>query len=160
MVKKPTLFLQGPLEQIVPQFDKEPSILAPFLLQARRLRKHLLTTQPSAVLLHGDFHHDNILLGTNNSWQVIDPEGIIGDPYYDLAVFIRNPIRQLIAIPNAKTLILNRINDFAKLLGYDAQRIYDWTYLQAVTSAYWSIEDGLDAANHVTFLNLLHGIKT
>ncbi|HEV2601786.1 MAG TPA: hypothetical protein VGT41_05860 [Candidatus Babeliales bacterium] len=56
-------------------------------------------------------------------------------------------------------IIFKRITDFAQLLGYDAQRIYDWTYLQAMTSAYWSIEDGLDVTNRVAFLRLLQQVR-
>lgn len=151
----PTTYVFPTLDQTLPHFTDEPRALAPFLAHARSLRKQLLATQEQTVLLHGDFHQDNIVSSGVDTWAVIDPEGIIGDPIYDLAVYIRNPLTELIELPNAKTLIENRIKAFAGLLGYDAQRIYDWTYLQAVSSAYWSIEDGLDASRHVTFLRIL-----
>lgn len=38
------------------------------------------------LLLHGDFHHDNILQNRNGSYTLIDPKGVIGDPVFDLAV--------------------------------------------------------------------------
>jgi len=158
------------LEQVIPDFTKDPHELAPFIAHARRLRSRLLSTQPKQKqsspakeiksLLHGDFHAGNILLSSNNDTLiVIDPEGILGDPLYDLAVYIRNPRTELVANPQAHVIVKNRIHSFAQLLGYDAQRIYDWVYLQAVTSAYWSIEDRLDASEHVAFLTLLHNIS-
>jgi len=43
-------------------------------------------------------------------------------------------------------------------LGYTPQCIYNWTYLQTVSSAYWSIEDKLDITRHIAFLTLLERI--
>jgi streptomycin 6-kinase len=149
------------LEQVIPDFTKDPHPLAPFIAHARTLRSRLLSTQPKQkFLLHGDFHAGNILLSSNSDTLiVIDPEGLVGDPLYDLAVYIRNPKTELITNPQAHVIVKNRINSFAQLLGYDAQRIYDWVYLQAVTSAYWSVEDGLDTSEHVAFLTLLQKIS-
>lgn len=42
------------------------------------------------MLLHGDFHHDNILLGNDGEYIIIDPKGVIGDPVFDIARFILN----------------------------------------------------------------------
>lgn len=42
------------------------------------------------LLLHGDFHHDNILLGANNEYEIIDPKGVVGDPIFDISRFILN----------------------------------------------------------------------
>jgi streptomycin 6-kinase len=154
----PTTYAFPSLDQLLPQFTEEPRVLAPFIAHARALRNKLLASQAKTVFLHGDFHSGNILSSETDDNIVIDPEGIIGDPLYDLAVYIRNPLTELIAEPQAQTIIKSRINDFAQLLGVEPQRIYDWTYLQAVTSAYWSIEDGLDASRHVAFLKLLQGM--
>ena len=65
------------------------------------------------------------------------------------------PIKKLVSTHNAHEIIANRIHDFAQLIGFDAQRIYDWAYVQAVCCAYWSTEDGLDVSKHVKFLNIL-----
>ena len=148
------------LEQTIPTFTKVPEELAPFIAHARLLRQQLLTTQSKRVLLHGDFHHDNILLSGDKHWLVIDPKGIIGDPYYDLAVYMHNPMKELFVVQNIQAILINRITTFASLLGYDRQRIFDWTYLQAVTSAYWSVEDGLDITNHLAFLTMLMEMRT
>lgn len=143
------------LEQTLPHFTKTATALDPFIIRAQELKKQLLATQQENVLLHGDFHGGNILSSDHNQWVVIDPEGIIGDPVYDLAVYIRNPLTELIACPDALTIISNRMHDFATLLGYTPQQMYDWTYLQTVSSAYWSIEDKLDITRHIAFLTLL-----
>jgi len=155
----PTRFLFPTLEQTLPDFTLETKELMPFIAQARTLRKQLLASPQEKVFLHGDFHHGNILSSSNKTWSVIDPEGIIGDPVYDLAVYIRNPLTKLLDAPDAQTIIVNRIHQFANLLGYNPQHIYDWTYLQTVSSTYWSIEDGLDISRHIAFLTLLRKIE-
>lgn len=154
----PEDYLFPDLEEVIPEFTEKPRKLAPFRAQARTLRTQLLQSQTQQVLLHGDFHSGNILSSGADDNIVIDPEGIIGDPLYDVAVYIRNPMTELIAEQNAQTIVKNRIKHFAQLLGYEPQKIYDWIYLQAFTSAYWSIEDGLDASKHVAFLKLLEQV--
>ncbi|MCL2188102.1 MAG: aminoglycoside phosphotransferase family protein [Defluviitaleaceae bacterium] len=42
-------------------------------------------------LLHGDLYHDNILLGVNG-YIAIDPLGVIGDPIFDILLFILDEI--------------------------------------------------------------------
>lgn len=147
------------LQNVLPDLSKEFAELAPFLARARELKDTLLSTADTQVPLHGDFHHGNILSASDDQWVVIDPEGIIGDPIYDLAIYIRNPLKELVLLSNAQELITARIHDFARLLGYDAQRIYEWVYVQITCSAYWSVEDGLDASKHVKFLQLLQHIR-
>jgi len=41
-------------------------------------------------LLHGDLHHDNILLSSDGSWKAIDPQGVIGPPILECGRFIQN----------------------------------------------------------------------
>jgi len=147
------------LEQMLPTFSKKDNLLAPFMNRAQTLRNYLLNTQQKIVLLHGDFHSGNILSSHNAKWIVIDPEGIIGDPLYDIAIYIRNPLKELIKNKSFDTIIANRIKMFSFHLKYDQKRILDWVYLQAVSSAYWSIEDNLDVTNHIKFLKGLETIK-
>jgi streptomycin 6-kinase len=39
-------------------------------------------------LLHGDLHQRNILLSKNGDYLIIDPDGYIGDPVFDVSRFI------------------------------------------------------------------------
>jgi streptomycin 6-kinase len=147
------------LEHTLPHFKKTGTALDPFIIRAQELKQQLLATPQGNVLLHGDFHGGNILSSAHHQWVVIDPEGIIGDPVYDLTVYIRNPLTELVTCPDSLTIISNRIRDFATILGYTPQHMYDWTYLQAVISAYWSIEDKLDITRHIAFLTLLDSVE-
>jgi streptomycin 6-kinase len=113
------------------------------LQKAREIRDQLLKTADPDVLLHGDLHHDNILQN-GEGWLVIDPKGVIGEPAYEVAAFIRNPIPELLNHADAPNIIHNRVIRFAELLELPSQRIIDWCFVQAVLSWVWAIEDGCD----------------
>ena len=125
--------------------DSDLKIPAQTLQKARELRDQLLKTAASDVLLHGDLHHDNILQN-GNDWVVIDPKGVIGEPAYEVAAFIRNPMPELLTHDNSPNIIHNRITRFAELLELPSQRILDWCFVQAVLSWVWAIEDDCDDA--------------
>lgn len=113
------------------------------LQKSREIRDKLLKTAKPDVLLHGDLHHDNILQN-GEDWLVIDPKGVIGEPAYEVAAFIRNPIPELLNHADAPNIIHNRITRLAGLLELPSQRILDWCFVQAVLSWVWAIEDGCD----------------
>lgn len=113
------------------------------LQKAREIRDKLLKTAEPDVLLHGDLHHDNILQN-GNDWVVIDPKGVIGEPAYEVAAFIRNPMPELLNHADVPNIIHNRVTRFAELLELPSQRILDWCFVQAVLSWVWAIEDGCD----------------
>lgn len=125
--------------------DKDWNIPNHYLQKARKLRDELLQTAKPDVLLHGDLHHDNILQN-GDYWVVIDPKGVIGEPAYEVAAFIRNPIPELLTHDDAPNIIHNRVIRFAELLGIPAKRIHDWCFVQGVLSWVWAIEDDCDAS--------------
>lgn len=125
--------------------DKDWPIPDGYLKKARKLQDELLQTSKPDVLLHGDLHHDNILQN-GEDWLVIDPKGVIGEPAYEVAAFIRNPIPELLNHIDAPHIIHNRVSRFAELLELPSQRILDWCFVQAVLSWVWAIEDGCDTS--------------
>jgi streptomycin 6-kinase len=56
---------------------------------ARRLLEELEIG--STMLVHGDFHHHN-LLASGSGYLAIDPKPMLGEPEYDVAPFLWNPI--------------------------------------------------------------------
>lgn len=124
--------------------DKDWPIPAAYLQHARQLRDDLLQTITKEVLLHGDLHHDNILSANKTAWVVIDPKGVIGEPAYEIAAFIRNPIPELLQYDNAQASINNRIIRFSEALGLSKKRILDWCFVQAVLAWIWALEDNND----------------
>ncbi len=136
-------------------FDKDWSIPDVYLKKAREIRDQLLQTAEPDVLLHGDLHHDNILQTANN-WVVIDPKGVIGEPAYEVAAFIRNPIPELLNHADAPNIILNRITRFSELFELPSQRILDWCFVQAVLAWIWALEDGCDTGYWERLVEVLH----
>lgn len=124
--------------------DKNWNIPTLYLEKAKTLKNKLLATTAQQVLLHGDLHHENIL-SHNNGFVIIDPKGVIGDPTYEVAAFIRNPIPELLNTQNFLEIIKKRIDIFAVILELEAQRITDWCFVQAVLAFTWALEDSCDA---------------
>lgn len=123
--------------------DNDLDIPTDYLHKARKLRDELMVTSAKPILLHGDLHHDN-MLQNGNGWVSIDPKGVIGEPAYEVAAFIRNPMPELLEHPNVSNIIDNRINQFAKTLNFSKQRIIKWCYVQAVLAWVWAMADKCD----------------
>lgn len=123
--------------------DKDWPIPDGYLKKARKLRDQLLKTSGADALLHGDLHHDNILQN-GDDWAVIDPKGVIGEPVYEVAAFIRNPMPELLNHEGGQNIIHNRVTHFAKIMELPSQRIINWCFVQAVLAWAWALEDGCD----------------
>lgn len=141
------------IKDLLQTLDKEPDIPNSFLKKACKLRDTLLRTTTKEVLLHGDLHHDNILKNSHG-WMVIDPKGFIGDPAFEPAAYICNPIPDLLLENNPKKIIIDRIQLCAKNLNIPEQRIYDWFYVKSVLCWAWSLDDKLDASYWEKLLGL------
>ena len=121
--------------------DKNWNIPDNYLQKARTLKTQLLATAPPSVLLHGDFHYGNILQH-GDSWMVIDPQAVVGEPAYEIAIFICNPFSKLIESPNGQNIVAQRIALAAEKLSIDPARIQGWTFVHSVLAWTWSLEDG------------------
>lgn len=133
------IFLSKRLEIL----DRNLSIPNNYLEKARIMRDILLKNSKNSILLHGDFHHDNILL-KDNQWIVIDPNTIIGDPIYEIASFIVNPMPELLRNNNYSDIIKTRIDIFAKSLDIEARTIHNWCYIHSCLAWAWALEDSLN----------------
>ncbi len=108
--------------------------------EAKQVFFKLAESQENPILLHGDLHHDNILLDKKRGWLAIDPKGVIGEPCYEAGAYLRNPA-EYPNIYTSKEVILKRINIICELLNYDKKRIIEWSFAQSVLSGIWSVED-------------------
>ncbi len=48
--------------------------------RAASLYADLATSQDAPRLIHGDLHHENVLLDAGRGWLAIDPKGVLGEP--------------------------------------------------------------------------------
>ncbi len=91
------------------------------------------------VFLHGDPHPGNLLAvpaprrGAGTGWCFIDPGSFVADRAYDLGVVLRDWSGRL-AGPEAR----GRLEGWCELLaarsGVDATRIWEWAYLERVST--------------------------
>ena len=117
-----------------------PDIPSLLVEEAHRIYIGLCASQTDTRLLHGDLHHENVLLDARRGWLAIDPKGVVGELAYEVGAALRNPCRkpELFAAP---TTIRRRVDRFARELSLDGDRILEWAFAQAVLAAIWEIED-------------------
>jgi streptomycin 6-kinase len=77
--------------------------------EALALREELTASAPQPVLLHGDFHHGNVLAGERMPWLAIDPKPLVGEPAYDLAWLARDRLATLAAQPGSRAAARRRV---------------------------------------------------
>ena len=58
--------------------------------RVERSVKDFFAENHKPVLMHGDFHHYNIL-SSERGWLVIDPKGVIGPACYEVGPLLINP---------------------------------------------------------------------
>ena len=104
----------------------------------------LLASSAGAVLLHGDLHHDNVLSAQRAPYLAIDPKGVLGEACYEVGAFLRNPLPGLLEYQNPRKRMKRRVDMIVECLGFDHQRVVGWSFAQAVLSAIWCDEDGVD----------------
>lgn len=123
------------------RFDRETGPIPQELFaQAESELEELLRTTEKSVLLHGDCHHDNIVLSEDRGWLVIDPKGIVGDPAFEVSAYVRNPSDRL-SESDLRKLIPARIEQLSKLLALSPERIFAWGLLESILSVCWCIEE-------------------
>jgi streptomycin 6-kinase len=124
-----------------------------------QLVRELFEENHPNVLLHGDFHHFNIL-SSDRGWLVIDPKGVIGPAEYEAGPYLLNPWGEM---PNEKEAIQRtrrRISILAEHLGFDQQTLINWGICYSLLSALWDTgEDGSGGEYSRAWTDILLRIK-
>ena len=112
--------------------------------RAQELCIELFHRYPPTKLLHGDLHHDNILLNKEGTYTIIDPKGVLGDPIFDLPRFILNEMED--EINEALALKINTvITIISHQLHISPKLIKKLFYIEMSMAECWNVEDGVDA---------------
>jgi len=106
------------------------------------------------ILMHGDFHHSNIL-SSERGWLVIDPKGVIGPAAYEVGPLLMNPWGDLLNGNNYRLITARRIDILHERLGFERERIREWGLAHAILSAWWSIEDNTGWEYALNFAELV-----
>lgn len=80
------------------------------------------------LLLHGDVHQWNALQA-GDSFKLVDPDGLVGEPEYDLGVILREDPDELLAADPLATA-----HWMAERHGLDATAIWEWSVLERVST--------------------------
>jgi len=110
------------------------------VVSAEALSRELLSENKDEALLHGDFHHFNVLESARG-WLAIDPKGVIGPRGYEVGPFLINPVPGFLNGNNPQVRTERRIAILSEILGMEKERIRAWGFCHAVLSAWWSMED-------------------
>jgi streptomycin 6-kinase len=112
-----------------------------YMRRAEEICCSVAAAHTQTMLLHGDFHHDNILLGPGGEYKIIDPKGVIGDPVFDVPRFILNEFDE------EKTEELYRkithiIQVFEKDLAIPSDILKKCLFVETAMGVCWSVESG------------------
>jgi streptomycin 6-kinase len=110
---------------------------------AEAIAKDFFAEAYPPTLMHGDFHHYNIL-EAERGWLIIDPKGVIGPAEYEVGPLLINPLGRPLSRTNPKVQMEKRFAILAERLSVERERIRKWGVAHAVLSACWNLEDGED----------------
>jgi streptomycin 6-kinase len=109
-------------------------------VEAAEIARRLLAQPWELRPLHADLHHDNII-GGQRGWLVIDPKGVYGDPAFEAANVLYNPLdRDDLCMDPAR--IAHRAEVLSRVIGQSPPRLLDYAIAYGCLSAAWYAEDG------------------
>jgi streptomycin 6-kinase len=91
----------------------------------RRLAAH---DDERAVLVHGDIHQWNALRSADG-WALVDPDGLLAEPEYDLGILMREDPEELLAGDP-----WDRARQLARRCGCDATAVWEWGVIERVST--------------------------
>jgi streptomycin 6-kinase len=112
--------------------------------KAERTFAELNASTISNVILHGDLHHENILLSAQRGWLAIDPKGICGDPGYEVGSFMLNQLPVGASESATVKTLAQRLSVFSAELNVSQERLARWSFCHAVLSALWDWEESAE----------------
>ncbi|HLM02412.1 MAG TPA: aminoglycoside phosphotransferase family protein [Pyrinomonadaceae bacterium] len=126
-----------------------------YVKKARRFFDELMSARGQETLLHGDFHHENILSAERENFLAIDPKGIIGNIGYDLSIFMINHADWLKSAPDLTEKLDDALRRFSEAFAVEPQNVRKWIFAHTVLSAWWTFEEnGENWKNELAFAEI------
>jgi streptomycin 6-kinase len=109
--------------------------------RAEAIYRELAVEPPPPVLLHGDFHHENVLSASRVPYLAIDPKGLAGEPAYEVGPIFYNPQPEIFQMGSLPQLFARRLAILVEYLQIDREHLLACAFAHSVLSAAWSVED-------------------
>ncbi|MCP4959137.1 MAG: hypothetical protein GY925_07690 [Actinomycetia bacterium] len=110
--------------------------------------------EPStAVLVHGDAHGWNIVAAGPGRYKLVDAEGLWSEPAHDLAVPMREYNAPLLD-GNTRRLVRDRAELLAGWCGLDPEAVWQWGYIERVSTGLTNLRDFDNPDNGRLFLEV------
>jgi len=117
-----------------------------YMKKARQMCLDIASVYNQKMLLHGDLHYDNILLGSDGEYVIIDPLAYVGDPVFDIPRYLVNEYMdyETGATPDERLArmrgITGRLADDLRLPQALLHRLF---FIDACIMNYWgAVDDG------------------
>ena len=126
----------------------DQAVLATALACARR---RAVVEPAELAVVHGDPHPGNLLrapvprAGAGSGWCFVDPDGFVADRAYDLGVALRDWSSHLEG-PGARRTLEAWCALLAERSGVDATRIWEWGFLERVSTGLYVRSFGAERA--------------
>ncbi len=124
-----------------------PEEMADLAFRARGICVEMFEKYSDRLLLHGDLHHDNLLLRTDGSYAMIDPKGVVGPAILDLPRFLLNELDTDHACSDVQH-IEEAIRMLGRQTGYPEEDIGKLFFMETVLGNVWCVEDGDEINRH------------
>jgi streptomycin 6-kinase len=128
---------------------------------AERLYADLVSRYADDTLLHGDLHHENILMDEHRGWLAIDPKGVTGPHVMECGRFIQNFIEDEAgplldaSVAQIQEVFETRFDNFAALMGFPRSDIIAATFIDLVVSNTWTLNDGVHAPEGLLLIDIV-----
>lgn len=147
------------LKRVRPMFHGGTGPICEDIFQrVERWLKDAFAENHSPVLMHGDFHHYNIL-SSERGWLIIDPKGVIGPAGYEVGPLLMNPWSDFLHWDNPAEATKRRIDILHEHLGFERERLLEWGLAHAVLSACWSTEDNIRDDYSIPFAEMIADLE-
>jgi streptomycin 6-kinase len=100
-------------------------------------------------LLHGNLRFEHVLRAEREPWLAIDPNGMVGDPAYEVAPLLGQLCSGLAAEPDRRGAVAARLEAFTDAARVDPVRAGRWAHAYHVSEALWCREHQPDVVPHV-----------
>ena len=105
----------------------------------RRIAAH---DDTRAVLVHGDVHDWNALQA-GTGFKLVDPDGLIAEPEYDLGIVLREDADVLLAAESVVEASWQRAHWLAARCGLDPVATWEWGVVERVSTGLLGTQLGL-----------------